>query len=1192
MFARIAAFEFRYQLRQSAFWVIYAIFVLLSFGLIAASENISVGGGGNTHVNSPFVLSLAHQIFNVFFMLAIAALVASAVARDTQTGYGPLIHATPIRKFDYLYGRFAGAFAVVALAFTSIGVGMLLGTAMPWVDSETLGAFRPGDYVYAYLVFGLPGLFFTSAVLFALATATRSMMATYIGVVGLLILYLIANGAIGTRPEWIRIAAWVEPFGSAAYGLVTRYWTPEERNTLNPALTGALLGNRLVWSGVGLSFLAGAYLLFQPSPRGAKAKKQDRLRKLADAQPPVARSGPLPAPRHDFGTAMVQLVQRARFEMALIFRSPAYLVLIILAFAFAIANLALGGEMFGTPTLPVTRNVIQILTGVFGLISLVIAIYYSGELIWRDRDRKVHEIVDASAAPDWTFLIPKTLALVLVLASTLLMGIIAGVLVQTLKGYNDYQFGQYLAWYVWPGVVGFGHIAVLAIFVQALSPNKFVGWAVMVVYLISTIVLNNLGFDDYLYTYGGGPGVPLSEMNGTGDFGRFAVVTNAYWSAFAVLLLVAVYTLWRRGTETRFKPRLRRAPRRLKGPAGMIAAGAAVAFVGLGGFTYVNTHVWNEYRSRDSQERRLADMEKALLPYENLAQPAVTDVKLVLDLYPHEPRLKTVGSYVVQNRTDRPIADLHLRWGQDLEVDRLEVEGARMAREWPRFDYRIYRFDRPLQPGERRTVRFETTRTQKGFRNGGNITEIVDNGTFINNSGFAPSVGMSRAGLLTDRSKRRKFGLPAELRMRDLDDPVGRTRNYIGADWVNADITVTTDAGQTPIAPGYKVSDTTRDGRRTARFVTEAPILHFFSVQSADYEVLREAYKGVSLEVYHDPAHGRNAPRMIQALKSGLDYYQAAFGPYQFRQARIIEFPAYGSFAQAFANTMPYSESIGFIADLRNPDKIDYVTYITAHELGHQWWAHQIVGANVQGATTLSETLAQYSALMTMEKLYGPDKIRRFLKYELDNYLRSRGSERLGERPLVRVEAGQGYIHYQKGGLVLYLLRDQLGEAAVNGALRSLLDAHRFGGAPYPRSVDLIAALRANAPTDKQALISDLMERITLYDVTTQSVTATRRPDGKWDVAVTVEARKLYADARGAETEAPLNETFDVGLFQAEPGKGAFDRDDVMALERRTLRSGTQMFRFVTNERPRFGGVDPYNKWIDRNSDDNVRSAD
>ncbi|WP_374275299.1 ABC transporter permease/M1 family aminopeptidase [Brevundimonas sp.] len=1194
MFFKIAAFEFRYQLKQPAFWVICILFGLMGFGLIAASENISLGGGGNTHVNAPYAISVANQVFNVFFMLATAAIVANAVARDTQTGFGPLIHATRISKFDYVYGRFFGAFAVAALAYLSISLGMMLGTVMPWVDSETLGAFRPLDYLYAYGVFGLTGLFFTSSVLFALATATRSMMATYVGVVGLIIAYLVAGGTLGSRPELIDISAWVEPFGSAAYGLVSRYWTPEERNTLNPELVGVLLYNRLLWTGIGLVFLAGAYALFSPSARGAKAKKEDKLRKMAETAPkaaPVAvRSARLPDTRHDLKTAWAQLTARTRFEMALIFKSPAYLVLILLGAAFAFANLVFSGEVYGTPSIPVTRAVIGTLEGAFGLITVIIAIYYAGELVWRDRDRKVHEIVDASSAPDWTFLLPKTLALALVLASTLIVAMIAGIIWQTIRGNFDYQLGQYLYWYVWRQTISMSLLAALAIFIQAMSPNKFVGWALMVVYLIATIVLGNLGFDHYLYNYGVGPGVPLSDLNGAGDFIGFEAVTNAYWGAFAILLLVVTFALWRRGTETRFKPRLKRAPQRLKGPAGVIAGLALVAFVGLGAFVFVSTNVWNDYRSRDDSELRLANMEKALLQYEDTPQPAVVDVTLDLDLYPHAPRLETTGRYVIQNKTGAPLPAVHLRWIEDLDVTRLDVQGATIEREWPDYQYRIYRFDQPMQPGERRTIDFQTVRYQRGFTNGGNLTSIVDNGTFINNGGFAIDIGMDRGGLLTDRTKRRKFGLPAELRMRDLNDPEGLTENYIGVDWVNADITLTTDADQTPIAPGYKVSDVTTGDRRTARFVTEAPILHFFSVQSADYDITREIHDGVALEIYHHPDHDQNVQRMIDALKAGLDYMQPAFGDYQFRQARIIEFPAYASFAQAFANTMPYSEDIGFIADLRNPDKIDYVSFVTVHELGHQWWAHQIVGANVQGATTLSETLAEYSALMVMEKLYGPDQIRRFLKYDLDTYLRSRGSERLGEFPLVRVEAGQGYIHYQKGGHVLYLLRDQLGEEAVNAALRSLLEAHKFGEAPYPRSVDLIAAIRAQAPASKQALITDLFERITLYDVKVTEAEATRLPNGRWDVELTVEARKLYADAQGVETEAPLNETMEIGLFTAEPGRGVFDQEDVILMERRPIRSGTQTFRFVTSQEPKFGGVDPYNKWIDRNSDDNVEA--
>jgi aminopeptidase N len=449
---------------------------------------------------------------------------------------------------------------------------------------------------------------------------------------------------------------------------------------------------------------------------------------------------------------------------------------------------------------------------------------------------------------------------------------------------------------------------------------------------------------------------------------------------------------------------------------------------------------------------------------------------------------------------------------------------------------------------------------------------------------------MDRGFLLSDRSKRRKYGLPAELRVPKLEDLSATNKNYIG-DWTRAEITVSTSADQTPIAPGKKVSDVVQGNRRTARFVSDAPILNFFSVQSARYAERKRRHGGVDLTIYHHPGHGQNVDRMLNALVAGLDYYQPAFGPYQFDQVRIIEFPGYQNFAQAFANTIPYTENFGFAGDFSDPEKIDYATYITAHELAHQYWGHQIAGAEMQGGTLLVETLSQYSALMVMKKLYGEDQIRRFLKYELDSYLRGRTAEALEELPLGRVE-NQQYIHYRKGSVAMYLLQERLGEDAVNRALRSVLERYRFKGAPYPRSLDVIQGLRAEAKTpEQQALITDLFERITLYDLKVAEPTAVRRADGKWDVSVPIEAKKFYANGKGEETEARLAEPIEIGLFTAEPGRGAFDAKNVIRMERQPIRTGNQVLRFVTDKKPTHAGVDPYNFYIDRNSADNVKAV-
>jgi len=1189
MFGKIAAFELRYQLRQPVFYVAAIVFFLLSFGSVA-SEFVGLGAGGNVNRNAPYVVALGMAIFGLFYMLVTAAFVANVVIRDDATGYGPIVRSTPVRKFDYLFGRFTGAFAAVLLSFLSIPLGFITGSFMPWVDPETIGPFRPGDYVHSYLLWGAPALLLTSSLFFALATVTRSMMATYVGVIGLLVAFTVAGNYLD-RPQFEDAAALFEPFGSAAFGQATEYWTPAERNTRNVPLTGVVVANRLFSLALSLGALALAYGLFRFEVQGRAARRKEKLARLERAEAPPAPAGPLPRPAFGRGAAWAVLAKRTRFELAQVFKSPAFFILLLLGVFLAGLTLWALGEVSGTRTYPVTRLMITGIEGAFGAITVIVATYYAGELVWRERERRVHEITDSTAVPDWAFVVPKTLAIMLVLVSLSLVGVATGMAVQLLKGWTELEPGQYFGWYVLPFLFDIFTLSALAVFAQVISPNKFAGWGVMVLYFIASITLSAMGLDHPLYTYGAASPVPLSDMNGQGDFRGYATWFDLYWSAFALLLLVLAYALYRRGSETRYGPRLRRLPRRLAGAPGLIAGGAVAAFAGLGVFIYINTNVWNDYRSAPGWDRYSADYEKTLLRFETTPQPSVATVVLDVELHPHENRAVTRGRYLLENRTGAPLREVHLRRSDtDTEFTSLSVEGARQTRLFEPFEYRIFTFDRPMAPGERRTVRFETVLGQRGFRARRYLIDVVDNGTFANNFSLTPAVGMTRNGLLQDRAKRRKYGLPAELRMAKLEDADARRFNYLNrADWVRSDITVSTVADQTPMAPGYKVSDVTHGGRRTARFVTEAPILHFFSVQSARYAVRRDNYAGVELAIYHHPGHDENVERMIRALRAGLDYYSEAFGPYQFRQARIIEFP-YRSFAQAFANTMPYSENVGFIADLSRPDGIDYVTYVTAHELAHQWWAHQIIGADVQGATTLSETLANYSALMVMKRLYGPDQMRRYLKYELDQYLAARGQEVLEELPLYRVE-NQGHIHYQKGSLVMYLLQDEIGEDRVNAALRRVLEAYKFKGAPYPTSLDLVRALRAQAGPEHQDLITDLFQRITLYDLKTTEASKRRLPDGRWEVSMTVEAEKVYADGQGEETEAPLNEAMDVGVFTAPVGEGAFDRRDVVLFEQRPIRSGTQKLTVVVNREPTHVGVDPYNKRIDRDSDDNVRSV-
>ncbi|HEX8625870.1 MAG TPA: M1 family aminopeptidase [Allosphingosinicella sp.] len=1188
MLARIAAFEFRYLLKNPLLWMAAAIVFLLPFASLAFG--IGFEEDVRVYKNSPYEVISKYMIISCMFMFATTVFVSNIVLRDDETGFGPILRSTGISKFDYLFGRFLGALAIVALCLALVSPGIWLGSLMPGVDPATIGPNRIGDHLYAYFLIGLPNVLITASVFFALATVSRSMMGTYLGLLAFLGLYFSLLSAIGWRAEIVQSFGIAEPFTNRAFDDATRYWTTPERNTLLPEFSGTLLYNRLLWIGISILFLAAAYFGFDFAEKGGSRRRRRKEKIAAAAEDVAASASPpiLPTPRHGGRAAWALLALRTRFEVKQVVRSPAFIILMLYAASLVWVGVIMEWQPENRPSYPLTVTLIPELESIFFILPLIIVIIYTGELVWRERDRRMHEIVDAAPHPNWAYVVPKTAAVALVLFSMFLVSVAVAVALQLYLGFAGIELGTYFLWFLLPMTWDAMLAAALAVFVQTLSPHKFAGWGIMMLYVAAKFT--GIVPEHNLLNYAGHPPVTYSDMDGVTSFREGPWVFRLYWGAFALLLLVAAHLLWRRGAEVGIRARLKLARARFRGAPRVVAGGALLTFAASGAYAFYNTNVLNRYETAESGEAWPAEFEKRYIKYHGLPQPSVSHVKLDVALYPSERRAEVKGAYLLRNLENRPIADVHLLLlDRDLKLVAAAVGGGRLAFEDRKYGYRIFRLDRPMAPGETRLMTFETRRWHRGFANGEPNTRIADNGTFLSNDELLPVVGMPGPPMVVSAAARQEYGLPPRPWPPKLEDLSG-TKNPVGGNsWTTADITLSTTAGQMPIAPGRKVSDVTRGGRRIARFVSDAPIRSRFAVQSARYAERRRRYGDVDLAVYYHPAHAWNVDLMLEMLGASLAYYESNFGPYQFDQARVIEFPGYKyNYAQAFANTIPSSESYLFTADLRAADKFNHVAATIAHEIAHQYWAHQLTPAEMQGAMLLVESLAQYSAMMVMKSMHGGDQMRRPLQEQLDHYLAGRAWEKMEETPLIRV-GHQRYLMYNKGALALYLLQERLGEAAVNRALRSLLEKHRFKGAPYARSLDLVAALRAEAKTaDDQRLITDLFERITLYDLKALEPAVRKRADGRWDVTLTVEAKKYYADAQGNEKPAPLSEPIEIGLFTAEPGSGAFDRRHVVLMRRQPIRSGRQILKLVADRRPSHAGVDPYNFYIDRNSADNL----
>jgi ABC-2 type transport system permease protein len=1191
MFWHIAWFEIRFWLRSWMLWIFLIVIGLLIFGATSSDEVMVELNLSNIYRNAPFAIASFYAAVGVFTLLMTAIFVNSAALRDFSYNTHQMMFSTPLRRRDFLLGRFFGATVISVIPILGVSLGILLAKYLPWADAERWEAVSWTAHLKAILLFAVPDTFFTAAILFAVAVLWRRDIASFIAAI-LLFTGRAMSGQLFQDVQREQIRALLDPFGVRAFAVVAKYWTVADKNTFSASLSGLLLWNRLLWIGVGCAAFALAYSRFSFAERRTKSKAPEQ-----DEQPGIVPAvAPAPHPQLT-DSPLVKFLGSFKIHFRGMAKNTAFVVVVMIACVICILALALAATQFQGnetyQTFPVTYGVIDLIRGALDLFLIIIITYFSGALVWKDRDERMDEIADATPTPEWVSYGARLVTLIGMVMLIQAVALMAGVVVQEVHGYYRFQFGLYVHELLVRDASGFVFLAILAFFIQALAPNKYVGYFVFITfYFVNTYLWQALNVATNLVQFAGRPNVIYSDFFGDAPYRSAWNWFTLYWLLFCVLLAIATVMFWPRGKPDRWQARGHNAALRFRPGWKAATAVCLLAFAACGGWIWYNTEVLNPLLGPKDMERVQAEYEKTYKPLDKLPQPRVRSVKFGVDVFPSSRNVNIRGEEVIYNPYSHVLDEIHFSLDPLYDTS-IDVPGAALAKDDTRLSYRIYRFTSPLQPGEERTMRFTVKSKNRGFENNVSNTEVVQNGTFLNNLD-APVIGYNYTRELSDAVERKKYGLQAFDLMpaleRNCTDDCRDTGIPGHSDWVDMSAIISTTADQIAIAPGPLVREWQQDGRRYFEYKLDHPSMNFYCFTSGRYEVAREEWNGIKLEVYYLKEQPWNVPRMMNAMKKSLDYYIKNFGPYELKEARIVEFPRrVVNFAEAFPGTITSSESFGFIANLNHPDDIDTVFYVVAHEMGHQWWGNQVAPANMEGADLLSETLAQYSALMVMEKEYGRDIMRKFLKYDMDRYLSGRGQELLKERPLLKVEYQQFYIFYQKGAVALYYMKEMIGEDAVNRALRKLIDQYAYAPPPYPTSYALVDALREETPPNLQYAIKDLFEDITLFSNRTLEATAVKRADGKYDVTINVEARKFKADAKGNETEVPVDDWIDIGAF-AKPTAGR-KYGDTLYRERMHIMQRDSTFTFTATQLPEKAGIDPFALLIDRIPDDNVKNV-
>lgn len=1203
MFLEILRFEFSYRKNRAATYIYFAILFVLCFAA-TTSKYVTIGGGsgGQLQANSPYSLTMMTIIMTFAVTFICSAIMGVAVLRDFENKTESLMFTTTISKFDYLMGRFFGSFCVLVLVYSSIWIAMMLGFSvgrfLPWDPSwkeKTIHVFDMWHYFQPFIFYGITNLFIQASIYFAAGTLSRKPLLIYTQGIILIVLYEI-TGTITQDLENKTLASLVDPFAVRTFQIYTQYWSPAQKNTLLIPMEGMMLWNRVIWCSVAVLILIATYYSFSFNVvTSSWFKKKKAIKEVVSNIRPESVVIPVVHQFTGFSTHLTQLWKQSLFYAQMVVKEIPFIAIIFVGVVDMIVGSFYFGEMYGTSSYPITANVLGFLSE-FDLFFLIIVVFYSGELIWRERTVNINLIVDALPVPDWVSLFAKFFGLMLIYVGLLLFLILFGVTLQVSHGYFNFELSLYFKTLFTDEIAFLIAFTVLSFFVQTIANNKFVGFALMFVFFIANLFLSAMGVEHPLFSFNSGSLGSYSDMNKYGHFVASFTWMKLYWLAFVGVLFVISVLLGVRGTEVLMKTRLKIGQLRLTKPILTIAISTLLLFISSGFYVYYNTNKLNKYLTKEEQEKVQVDYEKTLKKYENALQPRIVDVNLKVEIYPEDRDFTAEGYFWLKNKTPKVLSEIYIQNDvvHNMKIEYLRFEGgAKIKKNYENFGFTIYQLAKPLAVGDSVKMSFKTKFETKGFVASGSNTNVVYNGTFFNNNYF-PSLGYSEDFEIGDDDTRKKYKLPEKERMLEQNNPIGLSQSLFGddADYIRFEMIIGTSKEQTAIAPGYLQKTWEEQNRKYFHYKMDVPMVNFYSIISADYQIKRAKWHDVNLEIYYNKGHEYNLDKMIESMKSSFDYYGKNFAPYQFRQMRIMEFPRYASFAQSFANTVPFSEGIGFIQKIDDPEKdLDMPFYVTAHELGHQWWGHQVAEARVKGNAMLSETQSQYSALMVMKHSIKPELMQKFLKYELDKYLTGRSRESKKEQPLALVES-QGYIHYNKGSVVMYALQDYIGEDKVNKALHDFLADWKYPSSDgkykrYPTSHDLIKYFKAETPDSLKYIINDMFETITLFENKTDKVSYKLLPNKSYEVSIKTISEKFRADSSGNEKPIALKDWIDVGVY----GEDKDGKDKLLFLQKYQVSKKDNTFKIIVKEKPKKAGIDPINKLIDRHSDDNVKTA-
>ena len=440
MFKQFFLSELRYNLRQPMVYLFFTIVFLLVFAA-NSTDNVQIGGAiGNVNRDAPHVITVFTSVMCIFGLLFAVAFFNNAALRDHKYNFQDILFATPLNKFGYFFGRFTAALLLSTIPLLGVFFGIALGSFVAplagWIAPDRFGPLELSTFLKNYFIFILPNMLFAGSIIYLLAQRFRSTIVSFVGALIIIIAYSVSGNYLSDLDNET-LGALVDTFGNRTYGIVSKYYTPLEKNTLNPSFSGLMLWNRLIWIGLSMGLLSISYLSFSFSDRNVKVKKEE-----AKAEKIEPDSAIKPDKIELKASALGHFFSFFSLNLKSIYKHVTFRILFLFSIILLLTDLISGFEYYGLQSYPFTYRMTDAIDGTT-LFIMIILVFFSGELIWRDRDMNINEVIDATPHITLIPLFAKTFSLFSLTLFLHIFFVLITVIYQLIMGYFQIEFSTY-----------------------------------------------------------------------------------------------------------------------------------------------------------------------------------------------------------------------------------------------------------------------------------------------------------------------------------------------------------------------------------------------------------------------------------------------------------------------------------------------------------------------------------------------------------------------------------------------------------------------------------------------------------------------------------------------------------------------------------------------------------------------------